>query len=1004
MPHQLGAIRFKHPDRAQNYLARIERALGPKLMRPLRALLAQSPDPDSVLNLLDRYAEVAPPDVLRELGRRAGALSYLAAAFGFGGLLSDAVLAEPELVVQFARDRDFTAPKSPEDLLEDYARFSATESAADLGQRLAHFKRRNYVRIALKDVLGLATLAETTLELSALADVILTEALSDIDRRMQKRFGQPQYRDAQGRLARSGFSIISLGKLGGNELNYSSDIDLLFLYARDGETAGGTRPDSVISNKEYFVRLAQALTHELAEPTSQGQLFRVDLRLRPEGDQGDLTLTLNAALDYYGHRARDWELQMLIKARHSAGDARLTRAFLRGMEPYIYSSPADPGAVESVRMSRARLTQHLRAGHPETLDVKLHPGGIRDIEFLTQCLQRLYGAREHWVRSGGTLHALRKLNDKELLPDRDYASLTSAYEFLRRVEHRIQLDGGRQSHQLPRDPDALELLARRVGVEATAEGTPGVAIENVLAEIMSRVGEVFRRLIPSLGSESATAGFELKPAISATDLHRLSWISLLHLLEVRAPELARMVHDANLPSRARVRLARFLAVLIASARALTTAREHPRALERALEALRVSEYLSLQLVRDPAILAELDVHADRLSPHAQLAMQLDAMDPVPITEGGPGAHARSRPAAPWTWAAEESLALREKITLLRQSFRARTLALGVGDCAEPDDVFARLDRWSDLAAAAVASAFAMARWGLPRGTSGAFGPADTPLAVLALGRLGLSEFDLGSDADLIFVAPSGTSLDGLARAIRWAEKTIEALASYTHEGVVFAVDTRLRPRGLEGELVTTEQALFDYLAACSEPWEALTYLKACPVAGDAELCRRTVSGAAERIFARFADDGELASALCEMRQRLEKEVKGRTAPTKTAAGGYYDVDFAVSYLRLRHRLGALPGSNMVEQLEILSAAGVMTESDARTLAGGATFLRAVDHAVRLVTGRASRGWRDRPGQAEGVEHLLRLWRFASHGQSLLEQLQDVQQQVREVFNRVLGAG
>ena len=237
--------------------------------------------------------------------------------------------------------------------------------------------------------LGLSTLGETTLELATLADVILTNALLYCDGELEKRYGQPQYRDPQGRIARSGFSIISLGKLGGNELNYSSDIDLLFLYSHDGETAGGN--EAVVTNKEYFVRLANAITRTITQPTPQGEVFRVDLRLRPEGEQGDLAISLKSSLEYYEHRARDWELQMLIKARHSAGDAWLTRDFLRGVEPEIYGSPGDFEAVESVLWSRERITKRMRESGSQTIDVKHHSGGIRDIEFLAQCLQRLYG-------------------------------------------------------------------------------------------------------------------------------------------------------------------------------------------------------------------------------------------------------------------------------------------------------------------------------------------------------------------------------------------------------------------------------------------------------------------------------------------------------------------------------------------------------------------------------------------------------------------------------------
>ncbi|HEV2424092.1 MAG TPA: hypothetical protein VGZ29_04605 [Terriglobia bacterium] len=998
MPRHIDWARFRDPEKARSIFDRITSRLGARVSAPLSALLAQSPDAPAVLHLLDRYVHAAPADVLREIARRPMALTYLAAAFGFGSSIAEVFLAEPSMAVQLARDRSFGAPPSMVDLSEDYARFAVMQSSPDPARQLGRFKRRQYVKIALKDVLGIATLAETTLELSTVADVILGEALRHAEQELQKRFGPPQYRDAQSRVTRSGFSIISLGKLGGNELNYSSDIDLLFLYARDGETSGSGPPDTSISNKEYFVRLAQAVTRELTEPTVAGQAFRVDLRLRPEGDQGDLTLALDAALDYYGHRARDWELQMLIKARHSAGDVRLTRAFLRGVEPFVYGSPADPAAISSVLLSRARISERLLEGHADSLDVKLHPGGLRDIEFLTQCLQRLYGAREPWVRSGGTLHALRKLNDKELLSDRDYAALASAYEFLRRVEHRIQLDRGRQSHRLPRDPQALDLLARRTGVEPGAESTPGAALRKRLDALMDQVKIMARRLISPARVERPLAPFELTPPLAGSELYRHSQASLLRLLEAQAPDIAPLIRDAALPARARPRLARFAAALLAAPEALAAAGDHPAAMERALEALRVSDHLSGELVRHVAELAEAGAAEQPDFAGAQLPMVLEPAIESLSAAGAPPIG--DRPARPFAWATEEGLGFVEGLSLLRHDYHVRALALGLRDCAKLDDLFAALSRWSNLAATAIATAFAIA--GRAPFVAGVEPPVCPGLAVLALGRLGLSEFDLGSDADLLFVAPPGAPPESIARCTRLAERTIEGLSSYTKDGVVFAVDTRLRPRGREGELVVTEDALFDYVVTAAQPWEALTYLKLCPVAGDADAGRSATGGVMARVFGRFAGDAALAASLGEMRSRLEKEIKAKAAPTKTSAGGYYDADFVVSYLRIRHRLALHPGAKMPDQIAALTSAGCLPQGEARVLLDGITYLRALDHAVRLVTGRASRGWRDRPGQSEGVAHLLRRWGLLGAHSPPLAHLDDARKQVRELFNRVLG--
>jgi [glutamine synthetase] adenylyltransferase / [glutamine synthetase]-adenylyl-L-tyrosine phosphorylase len=1033
---KMESVSFREPGAARSNLARLKQRLGPGLLTALDALVRESADPDGVLNLLERYAEPAPASLIAELGRRPRALTYLTAAFAQGSLLAEPFLAEPGLALQFARDRYFADLRSHEDLMEDYARFSTTESGLNLAEKLARFKRRNYARIALKDVLGMATLAETTLELSALADVIVAQALLDADRELAKRYGQPQYRDARDRIARSGFSVVSLGKLGGNELNYSSDIDLLFLYARDGETAGTGSPGSVVTNREYFTRLAQAIATCLTQMTPAGQVFRVDLRLRPEGDQGDLTLSLASALDYYARRARDWELQMLIKARHSAGAARLTRAFLQGVNSLIYSSPASVEAVRSILSSRERMSQRLLTSRSDTIDVKRHPGGIRDIELLTQCLQRLYGAREPWVRSGGTLHALRKLNDKGLLSDRDYATLTTSYEFLRRIEHRIQLDRGQQSHRLPAEREALDRLARRTGIEADAEQSPGRTLLARLHVILDRVSDVYRRLIDTGTAEPSPGKFELKPASVALDTTRHSFPSVLRRLEAQAPELASLVRDAEFPPRARPRLVRFLAGLVSSREALALARERPRALERAFGVLRISDYLSDLLIRRPKDLIVLASGATQPVPGGQLDMSLLPQTPEHASADveGPGAAtgcasgAGFTTASPFPWLAEKGLSNRDKMALLRQSYRAHSLELGARDCIEPVRIYDSLRSWTALAATSVATAFALALQDSAGETSGdvtvlafpgedaphpedtmasSIKPSGTPaIAVLSLGRLGLSEFDLGSDADLVFVMDSRAAPEQTPGAIRVAEKIIEALSSYTRDGAVFAVDTRLRPRGSEGELVVTEDALLEYAASSAHAWEALSYLKACPIAGDPELGWRVASRLTAQLFDRFAADPGLARSLQEMRRRLEKELRPRSSLTKTAPGGYYDVDFAVSYLRLRERLPLLAGSNTAQQIAALREAGILKPGDSADLAAGASFLRAVDHAERLVMGRPVRGFPERSGQVEGVEQLLRSWGYmADEGASSLQaRLTDVQQQVRVLFDRALACG
>jgi [glutamine synthetase] adenylyltransferase / [glutamine synthetase]-adenylyl-L-tyrosine phosphorylase len=981
-------IAFQDPSKAESNVERLAERLAPELAVPVASLLGHSPDPDGALNLLERYITGAPDDVLVDLTRYPTALTYLVAIFGYSTFLAESFFADPSLPAQFARDRKFTKLKSREELMQDYARFATTHPDVWLSAQLARFKRRNYLRIVLKDVLGLSTLGEITLELSMLADVMLWNALIFCDQELEKRYGQPQYRDAQGRIVRSGFSIVSLGKLGGNELNYSSDIDLLFLYEKDGETAGGSEPDSIISNKEYFVRLAHAITRTITQSTPQGQVFRVDLRLRPEGEMGDLAISLKSALEYYARRAREWELQMLIKARHSVGQPRVTREFLRGVEPHIYGSPADFAAVEAVLRSRERISRKLEHSRSNAIDVKLHRGGIRDIEFLTQCLQRLRGGEDRWVRSGGTLLALRKLNDKGWISDRDYAALMGAYEFLRNVEHRVQFELGLQTHRLPTDADALDRMGRRTGIESRK--SPGKKLLRKIQDAFATVSEIHQRIVRPDATPVPGTAYALKPLIVPVgDRAPHTYKSLLEYLDAQAPEISELVRNANLPDRTRKNVARLFGALLGHPEGFTYARQQPACLEQALKVGASSDYLTGLLVHHPEDISALDCReAVRATPE-QPEMEMSLEKAVTMEA--------------FAWVTEGAFDVREKMALLRRNFRATVLELGSADLTELGDIYSRLERWTELAGRSVASALAIGRQAMEGAQGESLSLSQAPFVILGLGRLGLSEFDLASDADLMFVAPADTPREKIAHWMRLAEKTIEVLSSYTRDGTLFVVDTRLRPRGQEGELVPTHTSLLSYIRESAQVWEALTYLKACPLAGNEELARKLAGDVVTEVLNRFQNYPDLDGELQTMRHRLEKEKHVPPDNTKTAPGGYYDVDFAVSYLRLRHRVLAPPGANMAAQIEALRSAGVLSKADADSLRQGGAFLRSVDHAVRLVTGKAAEGLPAHVGHREAVENLARHWGLVPFEANLDEKLKDAQGEVRYVYRRMIGS-
>src|SRR5246127_1213502 len=459
-------IAFQDPQAARPILSRLRAHLSPELSAAVPALLREAPDPDSALISFERLVSEPSGEMQRLLNQHHFLAHYAIVVFSHSRFLGETLIQNPDLLQTFLRERNLDHSFSREEFHESLARFRSRSFENDVSLLLAHFKRREYVRIMLRDVLRLAPLAETTAEISALSDVLIEAALRDSKNWVPRRYEAPRHLDPEGRLVDTPFAILSLGKLGGNELNYSSDVDLIYIFG-DGEEP----PNAAISNREYFIRLAQQATEILSRMTREGAAFRIDLRLRPQGGEGELAVSLSQALRYYASVAHDWEQQALIKVRHSAGDATLAREFIRSVQPAVYTEQVNFAAIKTALVAREKMQRRRQAleDSEQNIDVKIDRGGIRDIEFLVQCLQRVYGGAEPWLRSGGTLFSLQKLHDKRHISGKEFHDLTSAYEFLRHLEHRLQLRQGQQTHHLPASPADLQILQRSLEGYASGE-------------------------------------------------------------------------------------------------------------------------------------------------------------------------------------------------------------------------------------------------------------------------------------------------------------------------------------------------------------------------------------------------------------------------------------------------------------------------------------------------------------------------------------------------------
>ncbi len=956
-------IDFRDGSRASEYLARIGQDLPEDACDRLRTLLAASADPDTALGFLERLHREQ-HGAFDRLAESSTGLQLLIAVFSHSAFLAEAVLARPEWLEELSETGALDRLLPVEDLSERLEQMASEEGPGiPSAHTLALFRRRQILRVLLRDVTGMALLPEITEELSNIADATLEVCYRRIRDDLAARHGLPS--DPR-------FAILSLGKLGGAELNYSSDIDLMFLYGGNGETAGPDR----ITNKQFHKKLANQLTELLSTYTGAGICYRVDLRLRPDGRLGEVAISLEGAKTYYRERARDWELQMLIKARISAGDRGLGAELLDEVEPLIYSSTLDFTVVEAASETRERISEKLaaRRGAQQGFNIKLARGGIRDIEFLAQCLQRLHGGRERWVRHGGTLLALSRLHDKGLLSPTEYSRLASAYQFLRHLEHRLQFLEDRQTHTLPKDSDALNVLARKlpgahIGGAATADSLLGLVNQH-----LEEVQEIYERVIhaqrPIYYTPSpvptAEAEPEAAPDSEAGETFEPATSNLVRFLDQRAPQLAQVLARGKL-HRGSVHFEHFLERILPQQDWLPWLDQDPVLAGHVLEIFEHSPYFAEQLIRTPELLGEM--RRMRVSPGPDLPY------------------------------AEEAASIDDP-TELRRFFRREMFRIQAESICLETEIFATLARTSDLADAVIAGTYRMA----VEQVAASHPPRDgyvprEQMSVITMGRLGMREFDLASDADLVFVIPD----EDAAEQPFWtraAERMISLISAYTGDGVMFAVDTRLRPNGRSGALVQAETTYKNYFANQAEAWEGITYMKTRAVAGDLERATNFLNELQKVDWRRYGQSGRSRKQLLQMRQRLEKE-QGGGNPLKAGRGGYYDIDFALMYLRLKGAGIFYKVLNTPARIDVIEQMGHLERTDADFLRDAATFYRSIDHGLRVSTGHAEGKLPTNGAQLETLDHLVRRWTPEYlHDQPLDIELAQIQARTREFFDRL----
>lgn len=803
------------------------------------------------------------------------------------------------------------------------------ERGLDAGLR--RFRNREMLRITWRELAASASLKQTLQDLSTLAELCLQAAIDAHEGELIERHGVP--RDSEG--TQQKLVVLGLGKLGGRELNLSSDIDLILSYPSSGACDGKRG----LSNEQFFTRLSRAVIGSLAELTEDGFAFRVDTRLRPFGEAGPLVCSFAALEQYYQREGRDWERYALLKARPVAGDRAAGEAILQRLKPFVYRRYIDFGAVESLRAMldaiRADAARKERGN-----DVKRGPGGIREVEFLIQCVQLLRGGRETMLQTPSLLEALAAIEVLELFPARRVAALRDSYTFLRRLENAIQAQQDQQTHSLP-DDEALSRITRALGLAspqallAKLERTRST-VTAALDESFPRQGEdlpgnidwrtMLRDQLP--GNPTEFIDSLERRALGPRGRQRLDQFMprLIEALQARGasvpgadPAMGDVTNDVYELVLAISQRSAYIAMLV----------QNPQALERMLDLFIASDWIAATVVRHPALLDELlDPALGRDIPdRASLMATVERM----ATRGG-----------------EE-----EQVDALNYLKLAQSLRIAAAELDSAIDASRAEALLTELAEVMLESGLSLAQ----RMLAGRHEPPPGPgLVIIGYGSLGGGDISYRSDLDLVFLYPDAEpGPAGTLAPETWFTRLVRRLLAIatttTPAGKLYDVDTRLRPNGRAGLLVSRFGAFERYQKDKAWTWEWQALTRARPVAGNAAL-GASFNELRREVLRRQRDVAQLHQEVCEMRARLREQHPGGD-PLKHGPGGLLDIDF-LAQLGVLSEAWQNPGlceaTATRAQLDGLGASGWLDAEESRLLIDTHQALTQARHRQALCRG------------------------------------------------------
>jgi len=952
-------------------------------------------------------------------------LHSLVILFSGSQVLTDTLMSEPAHFDWLIRPETLHKSKSKDALMRDFYELAGAEEIPENTPKLLRlFKKREYIRIGLRDLLRQVEMKETVRDIANIADICLAIAYEYADRLCRKRYGVPWYEDGNGQWEVAEFSILGMGKLGGCELNYSSDIDLIYIYTSSkGETRKEEEGEPIISISchEYFTRLAQLVTKTIHEITEDGNVFRVDLDLRPEGRSGEIVNSLASCEIYYESWGRTWERQALLKARASAGSETLARTFLTMLEPFIYRRSLDFSAIEEIKAMKIKINESLKGKKTGEGNIKLGFGGIREIEFIVQSYQLIFGGQDKSLRVANTLQLLDRLLQLKFIKPEDYQHLREAYIFLRNLENRVQISFGLQTHSLPKGKEQLISLARKMGFQdETAENLPNLLMQEFERHTLF-VGEMFAGLFvdekKEEAEESSTRSTEeqkfhktnfqiehfqefpfsdpgralrfLKSMRDGPEFSHPSEKSIQDFYEV-LPKILNFVKLVPKPNSAVENLVKFVEASGARETYLNLFNSNEKFLDLLLILFGGSDMLSQILVKQPDLV---DVLMDlesiyRFKPPIKIAEDLER-------------------------GLKRCGDLESKNIYLRRSKNGEELRIGIRYLIHEADLMGTLADLSSLADVYLQSVFQIACEQL-RQKSGGGQEAPENFAIIGLGKLGGNELNFGSDLDIIFVYDNGQEEDSaspedqlITHYSALSQMIYQLTSEMTSAGFAYKIDTELRPEGGSGVLVLSLKGYQEYFQHRARIWEQQAMTRARFVAGDRALGAKFLQAAHEFTYRRKLEYGSLIE-ISRLRERMEKELanefkKGKNV--KLGYGGLADIEFILQILQLMHagRHPRLRETNSYSLIKLFADHGILDLGSAEQLQEHYLFLRNLECALRIAKSTASSHL---PKDEESLAVVSRLLGYenqepADLAKNLIEDYTEVTEKVRQFYRQNL---